>query len=74
VPPGVVAYATVQALCRALYADLLTPDLQAALTCAPDLETLLSQLRLIAYAPHLESARRCSPPDALSTSSVSGWA
>jgi len=59
---SVVAYATVQALCRALYADLLTPDLQAALMRAPDLETLLSQLRLTAYAPHLEIARQLLTP------------
>lgn len=59
---SVAAYSEVNATIRALYAQLLTPDVMQALTLSPDFDSLLSQLSKTAYAPQLNLPRALLTP------------
>jgi len=54
---GVWGYAAISARVRAMYADLLDPQDFARLSDAPDLPTLISQLKPTAYGPSTEGLK-----------------
>jgi V/A-type H+/Na+-transporting ATPase subunit C len=54
---GVSGYAAISARVRAMYSSLLSPQDFARLSDAPDLSTLISQLKQTAYGPYLESLK-----------------
>jgi V/A-type H+-transporting ATPase subunit C len=51
---GVSGYAAISARVRAMYSDLLDAQDFARLSAAPDLPTLVTQLKSTAYGPYLE--------------------
>ena len=54
---GVSGYAAISARVRAMYSYLLSPQDFARLSDAPDLPTLISQLKQTAYGPYLEALK-----------------
>lgn len=54
---GVSGYAAISARVRAMYSYLLSPQDFARLSDAPDLLTLISQLKQTAYGPYLEALK-----------------
>jgi V/A-type H+-transporting ATPase subunit C len=54
---GVSGYAAISARVRAMYSSLLSPQDFARLSDAPDLPTLISQLKQTAYGPYLENLK-----------------
>ena len=56
-PGGVSGYAAISARVRAMYSSLLSPQDLARLGEAPDLPSLIGQLKQTAYGPFLESLK-----------------